>query len=147
MNTFLLLWNPTQYPWNELEDNVRQVKETGRLELKWSCGRTNKIQTGDRVFLLRLCVEPRGIMGSGIVVEEPSLGEHFTDSTKEVLYVKFKVDVLLNPNNQAILTLEQLNQGTLADQHWTPQGSGISVKPELVEELETVWRDFTASSK
>ncbi len=86
-------------------------------------------------------------MGSGIVVEEPSLGEHFTDSTKEVLYVKFKVDVLLNPNNQAILTLEQLNQGTLADQHWTPQGSGISVKPELVEELESVWRDFTASSK
>jgi 5-methylcytosine-specific restriction enzyme A len=86
-------------------------------------------------------------MGSGIVVKEPSLGEHFTDSTKEVLYVTVKVDVLLNPRNQAILTLEQLQQDILAEQHWTPRSSGISVKPELVSELETVWRDFLASSK
>ena len=35
-----------------------------------------------------------------------------------------------------------IQTGNLEKQQWTPQSSGISIKPELVEELEAVWFDF-----
>jgi hypothetical protein len=50
--------------------------------------------------------------------------------------------VLLNPDKEPILTLDILKTGNLAAQTWTPQASGISIRPELVDELEGVWLDF-----
>jgi len=52
------------------------------------------------------------------------------------------MDVLLNPDKQPILTFDILKTGNLAAQTWTPQASGISIRPELVDELEGVWLDF-----
>ena len=49
---------------------------------------------------------------------------------------------MLNPAKEPILTLNILKTGNLEKQQWTPQSSGISIKPELVDELEAVWFDF-----
>lgn len=49
---------------------------------------------------------------------------------------------MLNPVEEPILNLDLLNIGNLATQNWTPPSSGISIRPELVEELEGVWFDF-----
>jgi len=45
-------------------------------------------------------------------------------------------DVLLNPEKDPILTVDNLNKGNLAKQNWTPQSSGVSIKHEVVDELE-----------
>ncbi|WP_169927058.1 hypothetical protein [Mucilaginibacter auburnensis] len=54
---------------------------------------------------------------------------------------------MLNPDKEPILTLDILKTGNLVKQTWTPQASGISIKPELVDELEGVWQDFLENSK
>jgi 5-methylcytosine-specific restriction protein A len=47
---------------------------------------------------------------------------------------------LLNPNKEKILSLEILqNSNNLSKQNWTPQSSGISIRNEIVDELETLW--------
>jgi hypothetical protein len=56
--------------------------------------------------------------------------------------VNIQFDILLNPDKEPILILDILKTGNLAKQTWTPQASGISIKPELVDELEGVWQDF-----
>ena len=66
---YLLTWNPKRWTWTDQEDNIQTVQSEGSLVLPWSCGTTRKIRSGDRVFLMRLGVEPKGIIGSGIVVK------------------------------------------------------------------------------
>ncbi len=68
MTTYLLTWNPSKWPWPELDDCIQEIKATGHYLERWSCGRNRKIVEGDRLFLLRQGLEPRGIVGSGWAV-------------------------------------------------------------------------------
>lgn len=65
MSTYLLAWNPKKYPWDDLEECVRVIDEQGHLDGSWACAATNKIVKGDRIFLMRLGDEHRGIVASG----------------------------------------------------------------------------------
>lgn len=50
MAMFLLTWNPRRWPWDELEDDLRDFQRDSYLD-GWSCGVTKDISEGDRVFL------------------------------------------------------------------------------------------------
>ena len=89
--------------------------------------------------------EPRGIFASGYVASEPFFGKNHRGKENYRVLVDF--DVLLNPNKETILTLDILKIGRMEKQQWSPQGSGISIKPELTEELEALWQDFLKTEK
>lgn len=142
MNTYLFAWNPDKWNWTDLEENIENLKKSGSVTQKWSCVSHKQIKAGDRAFLVRLGVEPKGIMGSGIVVSEPFLSQHWSGKDKLVYRVLIEFDTLLNPTEESLLSIDILDQGELSNQVWTPQSSGISIKPELTDELEAVWFDF-----
>ena len=55
---------------------------------------------------------------------------------------------MLNPEKEPILTLDILKTGNLSKQYsWTPQASGITIRPDIVDELEAVWFDFLITQK
>jgi 5-methylcytosine-specific restriction enzyme A len=141
-NTFLFAWNPDKWNWETLEQSIEQLENSGKVTERWSCVSHKTIKPGDRAFLVRLGSEPRGIFAAGYVVSEPFLSKHWSDEDKDVHRVLIEFEVLLNPEKEPILTLDILKTGNLEKQQWTPQSSGISIKPELVEELEAVWFDF-----
>jgi 5-methylcytosine-specific restriction protein A len=154
MKAYLFVWNPKFFPWVKLEDNIKEVYRTGTYIEDWSCGGTKSIDPGSRFFLVKLGVAPKifgannkGIIGSGIIVSEPYMKTSVKDFTKEVLHVDLRFDTLLNPHKNEILTLDILRIGALAKQHWSSQSSGISIKEELVEELEAVWFDFLSTAE
>lgn len=147
MNTYLFVWNPKKWNWTTLEQSIAQLTDTGKVTEKWSCQSYKTIKPGDRTFLARVGVPPRGIIGSGIVTTLPFLSRHWSGEDKDVYRVMIEFDVLLNADVEPILTREILNQGKLASQNWTPQASGISIRPELVDELEAVWFDFVTTEK
>ena len=63
-----------------------------------------------------------------------------------MLYIDIDFEILLNPNKEKILSLEILqNSNNLSKQNWTPQSSGISIRNEIVDELETLWFNFLTS--
>lgn len=142
MNTYLFVWNPNKWNWKNLEQSIEQLADTGKVAEKWSVASHKSIQPGDRAFLARVGVNPKGIFAAGFVSTTPFLSRHWSGKDKDIFRVMIDFEVLLNPNIEPILTLDILKIGNLAAQNWTPQASGISIRPELVDELEAVWFDF-----
>jgi len=139
-NTFLFAWNPHKYEWPEIDEQIELLQQGQSVKENWSCAGYKKIRPGDRAFVSIVGHEPRGLFASGYVASEPFIGKNHRG--KEAYRVLIEFDVLLNPAKESILTLDILNIGKLEKQVWTPQASGISIKPELVEELEALWLDF-----
>ncbi|HTO15365.1 MAG TPA: hypothetical protein VLZ83_06325, partial [Edaphocola sp.] len=147
MKTFLFAWNPKKWNWTTLEQSIDQIEQTGRATEKWSVISHNKIQPGDRAFLMRLGEEPKGIMAAGFVSTPPFLSKHWSGEDKLVNRVMIDFEVILNPEKEPLLSLDILNQGNLAKVNWTPQSSGIEISPEVTDELEAVWFDFLTTQE
>ncbi len=143
MKAYLFGWNPTKWEWPGLDEDIKKLRTTGQLEDNWAVISHKAIRPGDRAYIVRLGVEPRGIFASGTISSEayPAFrdGRHY-------YRIKITLDILLNPTKESILSLDILKTGNLALQNWTPQASGISIKPQLVDELEAVWLDFLANN-
>jgi 5-methylcytosine-specific restriction enzyme A len=147
VKTYLFVWNPNKWNWTTLEQNIEQLENNGKVIEKWSCISHKSVKSGDRAFLARVGSEPRGIFAAGYVASEPFLSKHWSGEEKDIYRVLIDFEVLINPEKEPILTLDILNVGNLEKQQWTPQSSGISVKPELVDELEAVWFNFLTTQK
>ena len=139
MKAYLFGWNPIKFRWDDLDDDIAKLQAGHKLEEDWSVASHKTIQPGDRAYIVRVGVEPKGIFASGIISSEPFLALR-KGRTYHRIVIEF--DVLLNPDKQPILTLDILKTGNLAAQTWTPQASGISIRQALVDELEGVWKDF-----
>ena len=141
-NTHLFVWNPKRWVWVDLEQNIEELRNTGKVALEWSCRSHKNIKPSDRVFLAKLGTVPRGIMASGKVASEPFLSPHWNGENKDIPKVLIEFDVLLNPIHEPILMLDQLTTGNLARQHWMPESPRIAIRPEVVDELEEKWFKF-----
>lgn len=148
-NTYLFVWNPNKWsqwtdPNNEpyIEKNIEELKNTGKVTLMWSCGSHKSIRPGDRAFLAKVGSTPRGVFVSGKVVSESFLSQHLSGADKEVPSVLIEFDVLLNPEKDPILTIDNLDKGNLAKQQWIPESSGISIRQEARDELDEEWFEF-----
>src|SRR5690606_36616814 len=42
-HAYLLVWNPEHFQWEDLDDQIRTVRETGKAQQRWSCGRVKNI--------------------------------------------------------------------------------------------------------
>lgn len=146
MNTWLLTWNPRYHGTGSTLPHEAKRVQAGRItKSDWSCGVNKSIRLGDRLFLLRLGKEPKGIVGAGFATGIPYKGRPWTGkpSRKPALYVDFRWDGLLDSDpdsaDQAPLPLQRLRQGSLRRINWITQASGISIPPDLAPELERLW--------
>ncbi|HEY1040524.1 MAG TPA: HNH endonuclease, partial [Bacteroidia bacterium] len=142
--TWLFVWNPEKWPWPEIGEDSKRLKQGGIIQENWNCVSHKKVKTGDRAFVAKVGALPRGIFASGHVASEPFPAK--SRKGKDIHNVLIDFDVILDPAQTGILTLELLNMSDLSKQLWTPQSSGISIKLELIEELEALWQDFLASA-
>lgn len=144
MATFLLTWNPQRWSWDDLQDYVQAVQGKKLPKVRWSCGNNQRIQKGDRLFLIRLGREPRGIFASGWAVTDVFRDEHWNKNAARpyAWNIEMKLDALLDPEHELILSRTQLNEGVLAKMHWDSQVSGVTIPEEVAEELEKVWVQF-----
>lgn len=145
-NAFLFVWNPNKWNWNTLDEKIELMQKGNSAIEKWSCTSHKQVKIGDRAFLAIAGIEPRGIFASGFIVSEPFLSKHWSGTDKEVYRVLIEFDTLINPLNDSILTLDKLNNKKLLNQQWTPQSSGISIKHEIIDELESIWFKFLSEN-
>ena len=148
-NSFLFAWNPNRWERTDLNDCIDQLENVGYVERRWSCGNSKSIKKGDRVFLMRLNEEPRGIMGSGFAKSSYYVAPHW-DGTKGKTsnYIDIEFDILINPSKDVLFDKSLLNNIDPENvQQWFPQQSGISIKAEVIEALESNWFDFITANK
>jgi 5-methylcytosine-specific restriction protein A len=150
MATYLLIWNPNRWTWEEeyVRRDIAQLEELGYVEaFRWSLG-TNyrQIEAGDRLFLIRLGSEPRGIFLSGFARGYAYKAAHWDPSErKRAWYVDVDVDVLLNPyDEKSILSYDEL-EAISAGQRWSLPASGERIKEEITAKLEAQWERLLAT--
>jgi 5-methylcytosine-specific restriction protein A len=143
MSTYLLTWNPAKWPWPELDECIREIQTAGHYLERWSCGRNRKIEEGDRLFLLRQGLEPRGIVGSGQAVSDVFDDWHWDEAKRaagqRVWCIDVDFDVLLDAEREPILPRTRLNEGVLGQMHWDSQSSGVNIPDEVAKRLEVEW--------
>lgn len=139
-NTYLFSWSPSKFPWEDIADDVEALALGKKVSESWTCASYKKIRPGDRAFFSKVGAGARGIFASGHISSEPYLAKNRKGNDVFRVYVEY--DVLLDPATTPILTLDLLNIGQMARQMWTPQSCGISIRPEVAEELEMLWADF-----
>jgi len=145
-STFLFTWNPNKWKWDDLPQAVYEANAEGRYLDRWSCGPTRNISPGDRVFLMRLGVPPKGIMGSGIVVSEPFEDVHWDKKKAEQGETVHRVEILFDVlSDLPIISDEALASGTLAEHNWFPQASGTRIPAVIAEQLESLWSKATGT--
>jgi 5-methylcytosine-specific restriction protein B len=147
---YLLAWNPEKWNWNNLPKLSEQFRSGSDITTDGEDGAwtvANKgVKPGDRLFLIRLGKEPKGLMGSGRAASAPYQDAHYGGhSEKSTDYVKVNWDALLDPEQDKILPLAEL-QKALPDVHWTPQSSGILIPPLATNALEKMWSTHLSSS-
>lgn len=140
MPAYLLTWSPKQTDFQELPNLSEKVKQGKVVEFRWSCGRRQIIKKGDRVFLIRLGKEPKGIFGAGIVTKGSRQALHWhpdrAKKKEKAWYVYAKYDVLLDPKSDPIIPRSRLDLPPFAGVHWSTQSSGIDIPDKIAIELD-----------
>lgn len=123
---FLLIWNPSHFTFDQFRELLDQV-ERGEPETKWGSGSRRDVPVSSRVYLMRLGVEPKGIVGIGIstraVHQEPHWVPERAERGDMANYVPFRV---LRLQEEPFIPLEVLN-GKWPAMGWTPQTSGVEI--------------------
>ncbi len=140
--TWLLSWNPQNWNWEDYQMAVYMTKTGLSYESMWSCANTH-VKTGDRVFLTVLgSGEKNGIIASGTALNESYEAEHWDPEKiklgKKAKRIDVSFDCILDYHSQMILKQSKLN-AMFPEQQWSPQGSGIEIKPVYVQQLEAEW--------
>ncbi len=147
---YLIAWNPENWPWDNLSALATQYRSGERIageddDSRWSVA-NQSVKPGDRLFLIRLGREPKGIMGSGYSVSAPYKGPHYSgESGKTATYVRLKWDALLDPERDKVLPLLELRQ-RIPEVNWTTNSSGIVITPDARSKLEQMWKSHLSGS-
>ena len=140
--TFLLTWNPKNWSWPNLDNLVAQSARGRTVEYRWSCGNSKKIKPGDRLFLIRQGVDPKGIMGAGFATSASYSGPHWDQDKNQdgetCLLVDLRFERLLNPDVDDILMLDRLQSEFQGQVNWLTPASGIQIR-EVASRLEQLW--------
>jgi 5-methylcytosine-specific restriction enzyme A len=130
--------------------DIAQLEKLGHVEdFRWSVG-TNyrQIEAGDRLFLIRLGSEPRGVFLSGFAKGYAYKAAHWDPSeSKRAWYVDVDVDILLNPYDEKFILVYEKLEAISTGQRWSPPASGERIKDEVAAKLEAEWELLLAPDR
>ncbi len=145
MAAYLLTYNPNLWHWDNIQECTQQIRERGYYPTSWTCGNTRRIIPGDRLYIIRLGVKPRGIFASGKAVSGVLESEHWVESKRArgqlMRYVELHLDVLLDSDREPIFPYEKL-MDDFPQVRWSPRSSGMSIPDEIAAQLEIEWERF-----
>ncbi|RVU85947.1 HNH endonuclease [Leucothrix sargassi] len=135
MSAYLYTWIPNKWKWLDLQEAIYKVNNGEDYDTSWSCGNTKRILTGDKFLLMRLGVEPKGIVGCGYVSSALYDLPHWDESKADNGKTASRTDVLFKSlSEKPLISLELLQQRYPA-YRWTPQMGGVSVPDEIATEI------------
>jgi 5-methylcytosine-specific restriction protein B len=138
---WLLSWNPRRWTWTSFAQDRIGAARGDTVTEPWSCSNGHVVKD-DRVFLMRAGEEPRGMIARGTALSTPYETEHYDPTraaageTNNVIDVAF--DDIRDPARDAFLSLDELRKIS-GEQNWTPQQSGIEIRPDTIVAIETAW--------
>ena len=143
-STWLLSWNPKRWVWENYSEWCDVIKEGETRVEPWTC-HSKKPSVGDEFYLMKTGDRHRGIIGHGHIVKESYPAPHFDQENavkgKKTNHVDAEFDLLINYETESILSQDALKK-LLPEQQWSPQGSGIQIREEVLPGLRKLWNDL-----
>ena len=142
-HTWLLSWNPNRWEWTTLVDDRLATQKGTEVVHEWTCA-NRKVRKGDKAFLVRSGVEPRGIVARGYIVSDSYTAPHFDEAKKEqgvernavrVAFTRIQDPVRRDP----FITESVLDTINEESQVWFPRQSGIEINKKSADLLENEW--------
>jgi len=112
----------------------------------WSCGNTKRIEIGDLFFLMRLGVEPKGIIACGYISSSPYALPHWDEQKALEGKTTLRTDLLFKSLSEAPLVSLEYLLDKYPNYKWTPQVGGLSIPDDISEELFTLIQSNESSS-
>lgn len=149
LDSWLVSWNPDNWYWEDYKEDSEITKQGEIYSDQWSCIST-QTKIGDKVYLIKLGNQPRGIIASGTIISDYFESDHWNEEKRKkgetVRRIKIDFDRILNFENDIILSQQEL-KNKFPRQQWSPQGSGISIKDEYTDSLSKLWDSFFSQFK
>jgi 5-methylcytosine-specific restriction protein A len=138
MTAFLYTWNPKLWNWSDQQNAIYRINNNKLYDTEWSCGNTKRIEIGDLFFLIRLGVEPKGIIGCGYITSEPYLLPHWDEVKASEGKQTLRTDSLFKAlSDKPIFCLSYL-QNNYPTYDWTPRSGGASIPEAIATELFSI---------
>lgn len=135
MAAYLYAWNPERWDWSDLQDAIYRINNDEPYDSEWSCGNTKRIEVGDVFLLMRLGVEPKGIVGCGYISSRPSPSLHWDEEKANKGKAALRTDLLFKSlSEKPLIPLEAL-QTNYPSYDWTPRSSGVAIPSEIANAL------------
>ncbi len=140
MAAYLVTWNPARWPWTDLGACIAEIEQKGFIDDRWNVG-NRSVVPGDRIFLMRLGKEPRGINGAGRATSEVYWGAQWNERSQRprAAYVDVRWEMLLDAEREPILRRDWLRD-QFPGMNWDTQMSGIRIPDTTAARLELEWR-------
>jgi len=148
--TYLLTWHPENYPFDKIRSVAMQVEKERFAPLGWSTGNRRHVEVGERVYLMRLGVNPQGVVGSGVIQSEIEVVPHWDKKKAANNKTYNKVSVLWDfLQEKPLLSLETLERQSNNPYFWRRSMGGVEIQVDDLSVLEKEWlkaRDELAAS-
>lgn len=134
--TYLLTWNPA----NAEEGGSDNVVVGSSIQ--WSC-HSSQPQLGETVYIMRVGLNPKGIVAKGKVSQTSFVAPYWADTNKTWRYLKIDIDEVRKTCSDGLiplLLLERFNVKHNKPFRWTPITSGVEVPDVLCADLDTQWQ-------
>jgi 5-methylcytosine-specific restriction enzyme A len=135
MSAYLYTWNPNRWSWCDQQDAIYRVNNGEQYDMYWSCGNTKRIEIGDIFFLIKLGVEPKGIIGCGYVSSKPYPLPHWDEEKKKSGKSALRTDLLFKALSEDPIVSFAYLQEKYPKHKWTPQAGGLSIPEDIAHEL------------
>ncbi len=140
--TWLIAWNPKNWEWESFQDDRMRLAKGENVTRSWSVAST-KLSEGDTFYLVRLGREPRGLIARGNIASSPYEEEHYDPERAakgdKARFVDITLTDLRDPAVDPFISMADLQRETTDDQVWSPQSSGIEIKPRSAKLVSQLW--------
>ncbi len=141
MNTYILVWNPAKWTFQDWPQALADMREQGSYVRQWSCVNTH-VQPGDQILLKKTGKGLTGIIASGVAVSVPFNNRHWgkgkQDRPKQYIQVKF--DRLADYTKGEILPVNDKE-----DFGFVPQASGCKLAENKAASLLQRFHDYVVA--
>ena len=140
-SSWLLSWNPDNWDWKTLGAERSSTANGRNVVHAWRCA-SSKPKEGDRAYLMRTGVPPKGIVASGSVVKAPYEAPHYDPEKarqgETASFIDVEFSGVRDAEQDPIVPLEELER-LEPNQEWNPQSSGIAIAPTAAKTLDGLW--------
>ena len=144
---WLLTWNPDNWDWKDYKEQCVVTKQSETCIIPWTCSSKQPVE-GDEVFLIKTGNQPRGIIAHGIVAKAAYKAPHYDPekAAQGVMtgHIDAEYDWIQDYETEKLLMQDDLKK-QFADQQWSPMGSGIEIKAEVLPELRKMWKELVGA--